>query len=466
MRRGLLVLSLIFSLLVFFPQIADAGKRKEATYSEEGLQSKIDAGKSFNEKEVRWLMGQMKKEYRKWIEEEWIDLVISDDEMLVFVKIKEPYQFYEFQKKFWERRSFNELGFRISFKEEFASRVRFAKDYFGSPNDDRARTFVLVGPPAGRGSVKCPGLYPIELWAYPMGIPKITSQETTLVFYCDKMGGCRGSGTWKLWIPTDGYSRLVDFLDASVSTSDLRSRSASFGEDLVLSCMDGDSILRGLASTKIALGNYGERSNTLFLRPPADLEGVENVLTHRTIPDPRAEPLSIRIEEEYLVQFSRGSGHQVQTTLNFAVSTKNLKTRLLGGEEVYNLDATLVVLRDSDSGIHAAGTWQFNPGKKEVGEEIFVSIPTKLRPGEYQFRILFSDKSRGGADLPGEAGWQRTLVVPGIPVDSVGEEEVSVIAKDTTPSSPLSSSTPATALPVMLWDKPPLGSLVGAVRLR
>jgi GWxTD domain-containing protein len=113
-----------------------------------------------------------------WLTEE-IPYIISDEEKRWSAKLKTDQDCERFIKDFWERRNPDPGSPQNKFKEQYYKRVAYAKDHFhylsAAGKDDRARIYILFGPPdriespvvgAPKPSSGAGGLAVKERWIY------------------------------------------------------------------------------------------------------------------------------------------------------------------------------------------------------------------------------------------------------------------------------------------------------------
>ena len=85
-----------------------------------------------------------------WLTEE-IPYIISDEEKRWPARLKTDQDCEQFVRDFWERRNPDPGSPQNKFKEQYYRRVAYAKEHFhylsAGPKDDRARIYILFGPP-------------------------------------------------------------------------------------------------------------------------------------------------------------------------------------------------------------------------------------------------------------------------------------------------------------------------------
>jgi GWxTD domain-containing protein len=101
--------------------------------------------------------------YRKWLNEDVV-YIISPEERAAFIKLTTDEERDQFIEQFWLRRDPTPGTSRNEFKEEHYRRIAYAGEHFAGWANDRARIYILVGPPDEIESH--PGSTPRENWLY------------------------------------------------------------------------------------------------------------------------------------------------------------------------------------------------------------------------------------------------------------------------------------------------------------
>jgi GWxTD domain-containing protein len=152
-RRAILV---ILALLAVGPPGAGAA-RSAPTRAEAARLAELDA------------------EQRRWFED--VELLLSSDERATFLALREDYQRDAFIANFWRARDPYPETARNEFRDKWQAKVDEARALFETLADERARFYLLNGPPdarieiaqqdpRGEGS-RCRGLIvPAEVWFY------------------------------------------------------------------------------------------------------------------------------------------------------------------------------------------------------------------------------------------------------------------------------------------------------------
>ena len=189
-------------------------------------------------KEQKKALEQLPPQYRAWLDE--VEFLITKDEKRAFLDLKEDYQRDAFIERFWEVR--DRGGASGDFRRNWEARIAEARARFGRLSDERARIFLLNGPPTALVAERCNVLlWPIEAWFYH-GSERMGT-DFVVVFY-----QVWGAGQFRMWEPAIGLAEL--FQDGH--------NGHNLGE-IAGGCRNGDSIAAGIAWV-INQGNLGYSS--------------------------------------------------------------------------------------------------------------------------------------------------------------------------------------------------------------
>jgi Ca-activated chloride channel family protein len=138
--------------------------------------------------------------YQRWLEE--VALLISGEEKREFLELQEDYQRDGFIAGFWKARDANPETDRNGFKEAWYTRLDDTEREIGNWTEDRARVFLLNGPPATREKFSCGAIvHPIEVWHYAQ--TERMGRDVWLLFLWR-----HGFGPARFWTPRDTYLEL------------------------------------------------------------------------------------------------------------------------------------------------------------------------------------------------------------------------------------------------------------------
>ena len=149
-------------------------------------------------KEQKKTLEQLPPQYRAWLDE--VEVLITKDERKAFLDLKEDYQRDAFIERFWEVR--DRGGASGDFRRNWEARVQEVRTRYGRLSDERARVYLLNGPPAGLVAERCNVLlWPVEAWFYH-GSERL-GMDFVVVFY-----QVWGAGQYRLWEPAVGLADL------------------------------------------------------------------------------------------------------------------------------------------------------------------------------------------------------------------------------------------------------------------
>lgn len=298
-------------------------------------------------KEQRKAIAEMPAPYRAWLEA--VEPIIQDAELEAFLVLEQDYQRDAFIKRFWRVRDHYPDTARNEYQEQYEQRVAYAKQSYGSLQEDRARALLLNGPPHALIEVRC-GTYfkPLELWFYAASTQ--VPFEFSLIFY-------REGNVYRLWRAFDGVERLMDTLMGDRNRQD----PGGLLRRVQMECRDGEAIAAAIARA-LNEGPHGHEvlMGRVHQKPKlAQTEWVATFASYTTELPPEAPALPAELALSY-------PGRRQNRTV---------------------LQGTVAVPRAAAATIDLAGARSFN----------FVLIGEVLRDGE-----LF-DTFRYKFDLPAEA---------------------------------------------------------------
>lgn len=344
------------------------------------------------------------EEYSLWLDE--VDAIITKEERAAFLNLEKDYQRDAFIERFWQARDPFRDTVRNEMRETWNARVEQARVYFGSLKEERARFFLLNGPPAARMEGQCSGTtWPLEIWAYQRS-ERIHEDVVLFVFYRPF-----AQGPFRLWYPDEGLSRLMQF--APVGTSD-----AANLEELGRNCMQRDDIAAALA-TVLRRGRLDfQRILEAALAPiaPISREWVATFNSYST--DLPADAAALTAEISLSYPGRRQSRSVMQGTL--AVATEHLKPadnagarsfdfqlngEILIGKKLFDAFRYKFNIPLADANANAAGGGPATAAAATTGAPapaaaVPATIPLVferfLRPGKYTLILKLEDLNGGG----------------------------------------------------------------------
>lgn len=338
------------------------------------------------------------EEHRAWLDE--VDAIITKEERAAFLNLEKDYQRDAFIERFWQARDPFRDTVRNEMRETWTARVDQARVSFGSLKEDRARFFLLNGPPAARLEGQCSGTtWPIEIWAYQRS-ERIHEDVVLFVFYRPF-----AQGPWKLWYPDEGLSRLMQFAPVGTSTQALL-------EELEHNCMQRDDIAAALA-TVVRRGRMDfQRTLDEALAPiaPTSREWVATFNSYST--DLPADSAALVAELTVAYPGRRQSRSVMQGTL--AIATEHLKAAdnagarsfdfQLNGEvligkklfDAFRYKFNVPMVAEAGAPEPADGVAGTPPGAAAIPPTIPLVFERFLRPGKYTLILKLEDLNGGG----------------------------------------------------------------------
>ncbi|HVE71821.1 MAG TPA: VWA domain-containing protein [Thermoanaerobaculia bacterium] len=346
--------------------------------------------------------------------------IIFGPELDTFLALETDAQRDSFIEDFWRRRDAMQGTTNRAFKEAYYARLEVAKAQFRSVISDRARIFLLHGPPQDALRTDCSRiLQPIEIWKYER-IPGIGAQ-VRLLFYKP-----RYSNDYRLWNPLGGSVAIGDLLatesasfqgDPASARRMLNESSASpyaYISRIQLECTAGDEIMRAITSMVQARIDVLR----LFEPPQINSEDMQRIIRSMVIANPNAPKLSA----EFSVRYPTKDGSRTDVQMMLLVPKAQITPAEVSGAEVYTIDVTGEVLRNGNLWEKYRYRFDF-PGDFD-GDKLPIVIDRLLRPAEYVSRVKVTDANTGA-----EAIIESQLQVPEIFTPApVAEPEVASIA--------------------------------------
>ncbi|HKD17429.1 MAG TPA: GWxTD domain-containing protein, partial [Thermoanaerobaculia bacterium] len=229
------------------------------------------AHRKLSKSEIHKLTEALPPQYRDFLT--LVELIITPDEREIFLEINENYQRDKFIDNFWRRRTIDSMGIRTDYRAVYTRRVQQAIDQFGDLHNDRAKMFVLNGPPDAVIPIDCDDVYvPIQIWYYER--LEVMKSKAYLIFY-----EAYSMPPYKLWLPMDGVKMLL------VGGGDLPMPGMPVIRRNPANCLDNKAITDAIAYTTqlLGAGPFGMASQGMLFKPPVvETEGVDQTLSMTT----------------------------------------------------------------------------------------------------------------------------------------------------------------------------------------
>jgi VWFA-related protein len=317
--------------------------------------------------------------HREWLEE--VSSLISKKEREAFLALEKDYQRDAFIERFWQERDPYPDTTRNELRDAWESRLAQARQQFTDLDEDRARFFLLNGPPDGTLEPRCSVLTPLEIWVYARSerIP----EDLVLIFYQRF-----SQGVYEVWQPSQGVSSLLQFPRPGTSTNVLL-------EEIASNCVRSDEIVGAIVSI-LRRGTVQYALLVDRAQQPIAPPSREWVATFNSYSTDLPEGAS-RLPAELGIEFPgrRQSRTVVQTTV--AVPTSAAGTAENAGSSSYNFLLNGEVLIEHEARrLFDAFRYKFDFAAGDVaGVTIPLVFERFLRPGSYRLIVRVEDLNTG-----------------------------------------------------------------------
>lgn len=318
-------------------------------------------------KEQKQAIEKLDPQYRAWLDE--VEFLITPAEKRAFLDLKEDYQRDAFIERFWEVR--DRGGEPGEFRRRWEARIEEARARFGRLSDERARVFLLNGPPTALIAERCNVLlWPVEVWFYH-GSERLGT-DFVVVFY-----QVWGAGQFRVWEPAVGLGEL--FQDGH--------NGHSLGE-VAGGCRNGDSIAAGIAwvNNQGAMGYNSFEAQFQSVPKGPNGEWISSFHSYSTDIPVGAPSLPAKLEVSY-------PGHYGERTMLEAVvtvPTAEARVLQLAERRSYNLLLTGEVLEAGKLFENFRYKFEF-PAGGETSATLPLVVQRPLRPGDYTLIVKLED---------------------------------------------------------------------------
>ena len=346
-----------------------------------------DAIRKLSKRERKARISKLEVKFQDFLAD--VEPIAIGREIDAFLTLETDAQRDSFVDDFWRRRDALLRG--ASFREGYYERLDVAKDRFRNIMSDRAKMFLIHGPPSHVTRVECGRvLQPSEVWIYPQLEP--LGSNVRLLFYKP-----RGHNEYKLWNPIGGTLAISELVvqenalmaaEAPARRSGLPESSSpySYITKIQLECANGDEILKALTQM------VQSRIDLLRLFEPPRLDDERSKQLLRSVV--LANPDAPKITTEFSVRFPTKEGSRTDVQMMLLVPRDQLSPAEVGGVEWYTVDVVGEVLRDGK--LWEKYRYRFDFPAEEKSEKLPIVIDRLLRPAEYTSRIKVMDANGGG----------------------------------------------------------------------
>ncbi len=329
--------------------------------------------------------------YRQFISE--VDPIIQPEELDTFLLLESDAQRDLYIEDFWRRRAIAQRISVTEVRERYYNALQTAKEKYKSLASDRARIYIVQGPPLDvkeYGDPSCHLIQPLEVWTYGF-IPSL-GHNVRLIFYKPRSGF-----DYRLWQPAhmdqEGLAELISTEVMAIAQENISvamnrvfgpcirtPRTVSPETHLECECGNGAEILKLIQSGAITQ----VEANKAFLPPPVNPEDVKKILHSVVIANPSAAKLAAQIS----VDFPGKQRSRTDTRMTIIISRSQLTLKEVGGVKLYSVDVVGEVLKDDQLFENYRYRFDYPP---ETGQQIAAVIDRYLPPGKYQSRIRIAD---------------------------------------------------------------------------
>lgn len=336
------------------------------------------------------LAEKLPQKYRDWLE--LVGPLITRPEIKAFLELDQDYQRDAFIDRFWEVRDRGSATGEA--RRNWEERVAEAKQEFKTLQDDRARVFLLNGPPSGVVEERCATVaWPIAAWYYQRS--ERLGSEFVVVFYQHW-----GAGPWRIWEPAAGLEEF--FMD---------SRSNHSLSELANECTNGQQIAGAINWVSGQGMGYSTLEATYMSSPKGPGgEWITSFHSYSTDIPVNAPSLPAKMEVSY------PGRHGERTMLEALVKVPAASAGVvqLADRRSYNLLLTGEILQSGKLFENFRYKFEF-PGDEPAGSELPLIIQRPLRPGDYTLIVKLED-----LNSPKLARLQQAMNVPEVEKDMPG----------------------------------------------
>ncbi len=316
---------------------------------------------------------ELPEAYRQWLDE--VEPLITKEERAAFLKLERDYQRDAFIERFWQVRDPFPDTARNELRESWEIRLAEARQLFGTLDEERARFYLLNGPPALRLADQCGVLlWPTEVWIYP---PSERVPEVLVLVFYQRFS----QGKFRLWYPSDGVAALMQapFPNASNEQLIAEITSRCMRQENFAAAI-GSVLRRGQFDYSIVVG----RAQKNIAGPQREWVATFNSYTTDLPADAAVLPGSLDIN----CPGRRQNRTVVQGTL--AVAAADVGVADLAGARSYNFYLNGEILRGRRLFDSFRYRFDFPVAALETAE-IPLVFERYLRPGDYTLILKLED---------------------------------------------------------------------------
>jgi Ca-activated chloride channel family protein len=306
------------------------------------------------------------QEFVDWLEE--VDPLITAKERVAFLALEKDYQRHAFIRRFWQSRDPFSQTARNELKDRWEDRLELARSHFGGLRDDRARVFLLHGPPQNAFQVRCTTTRsPAEVWAYADS--DVVDFSFILIFVRDR----NGLGEARVYRPSHIASRQRTILREAQD------------------CLHGDRLAQAVAFADNPNSGYESKLLRALAKPrPRSTEWVDTFAAYSTELPEDAETFDAELALDFLGR--RGNRTVVQGLVR--VPEEESEAGEYAGHRSYDFLLNGEVV-NGDS-LFETFRYRFGyPADAFEGSTLPLAFQRYLRPGTYTMVLRLEDLNSG-----------------------------------------------------------------------
>jgi VWFA-related protein len=364
------------------------------------------AVRKLSKRERKERLSRLDERHREFVGD--VEPIMVDVEIDLFLSLESASDRDTFVDEFWRRRDHHSRA-RGAFKEVYYQRLLLAKKMFTKVNSDRAKMFLLHGPPDDVVRSTCARVQPLEIWKY-LQVPGLGT-NVRLLFYKP-----RHQPDYRLWNPAGGTGALSELFTTDAMALPEAPASRRPGQErqtagasplspysyitrIQLECSDGNEIM--MTVTQMIQSRVDLLK--VFAPPELEDEDVRKIMRSVVIANPNAPKLTA----EFSVRYPAKDGSRTGVQMMLLVPRAELSAAAVGESEVYTIDVAGEVLKEGQ--LWEKYRYRFDFPGDVAAEKLPIVIDRLLRPNEYVARVKVTDANTGA-----EVVVEQTLDVPEI----------------------------------------------------
>ena len=372
-QRSFKLLALFGCLLLFLPGASAIGQDPEdpvedpgpAAPASESPATASQAEPATDAADPDALITVPHQRHRSWLSE--VEPLITGPERQLFAALKKDYQRDAFIHQFWKVRDPYPKTSRNELKERWPVRIAEAKSKYGNLRDDRARLYLVHGPPAGGFKVMCTKTrIPAEVWLYNGS--EHVNQSAALVFI-----QAQSQSESRIWNPSTSSLGMRQVL--------ARARG----------CINGARLQQVVSVLGSNADNYLDTLQRYLRKPqPSSREWVHTFVAFSTDLPSGAEPL------EATIDFAFPGRNQNRTVVQglLSVPVENVEVGEYAGYRSHDFLLTGEVVRDAT--LFENFRYKFGFPEQPALGTIPLAFQRYLRPGQYKIILKLEDLNSKG----------------------------------------------------------------------